>query len=135
MGARRPIAVIAWLVLAPFLVGGVAFAFGGLGAGIFGLVSGALVVGLAVRFDKKIRIRLTGFCGGEASEPRVEQFRRWWMIALAAAAIAVGTAFLSCGAEGGAVAAACLVVVGVGGGVALAVMRVAVGKTPSRAPK
>lgn len=123
MGTKPATATIAWWVVFPFLVGGGAFALGGIGAGIFGFAASGLGVAIAVRFDTRLRAQVSDLPSAQAGEARVEQFRWLWLIALAAVLAGVATALLGGGATAGAVAAACLVAVGVGGGVALVVMR------------
>jgi hypothetical protein len=45
--------LLAWRVAFPLLVGGGAFALGGIGPGIFGLAMGVLCVVLAARIEKR----------------------------------------------------------------------------------
>jgi hypothetical protein len=125
MGTRPSTAKIAWWVAFPFLVGGGAFAFGGIGPGLFAFAASGLSVAMAVRIDRRLRtqLKVNEFTSAQPGRARVAQFRRLWLMALAAVLAGVVTVVISGGTATGTVAAACLVAVGVGGGTAAAVTR------------
>ena len=103
----------------PILVGAGAFALGGFGPGVFAIVLAAVCTTMAARLYRRWRIEADERVSAEASE----QFRRLWLVMLAAVAIGVATTFASAGPKAGAVAVALWVALVASGAGVLAVTR------------
>jgi hypothetical protein len=104
---------------APVLVGAGAFALGGIGPGVFAFVLAGLSTATGARFYRRSRIRL----GERFNEEAPEQFRRLWLVTLAAGAIGVAMTFASAGPRAGVAALALWIALVASGAVVLAVTR------------
>src|ERR1039458_3669612 len=87
---------LAWFMAFPVLVGVGAFALGGIGPGVFAFVLAGVSSTMAMRFYGRLRVGV-----GERREEASEQFRRLWLVMLAAVAIGVATTFASASPRAG----------------------------------
>jgi hypothetical protein len=105
----------------PLLVGAGAFALGGVGPAVLGLVIAGGAVVIAVRMDR------TPPAGdqtnAQASPALVERFRRLWLMSVVAAVLGTALIYVGAGTEAGTVALVFAVLFVASGAVALVVMR------------
>jgi FtsH-binding integral membrane protein len=123
MGKMPVTATRAWWVIFSLIVAGGAFALGGVGPAVFAFALAGICVVMAVRYERRQRVSVRERLASRASEEQVERFRRLWLVSLVLVLVGVVIAFVSGGTWAGTVALACAVAVGVGGAVALVIMR------------
>jgi hypothetical protein len=107
----------------PFIVGGGAFAIGGIGPGVFAFVLAGICVVITGGFERRFERSVRDSPGSHASEDIVGRFRRLWLVSLIVVLLGVVIIFVGGGMRAGAVALVCGIIFVAGGAVALAIMR------------
>jgi hypothetical protein len=123
MNTKPTIGTRVWWMIFPLLVGAGAFALGGIGPGAFAFILAGICSVVAARLDARLRVRASDPTAAQVRAETFERFRRWWLIAVAAVVVGVGTTFVAAGTRAGVVTLVCAVALVAGGRVALAAMR------------
>lgn len=123
MKPKVPIGVVAWRVFAPFLLAATGYAIDGLAFAALALVFGTIVSVLVARYDTVTPRLIKERRDPPAQRELVRTFQRLWLLASALGALGVVLTYLGAGSRMGAVVLVCALLVVVGGGVALIVMR------------
>jgi hypothetical protein len=123
MGKTPATGTRVWWMIFSVIIGGGAFAIGGIGPGVFAFALAGICVVVAVRFERNLQVSVRDRPGARASDGKVERFRRLWLVSLVLVLVGVVIGFVSGGKWAGIIVLACAVAVGLGGAVALIVMR------------